>query len=122
MKIDKLTLTYNRKQLAAKYTIMKKIFSAIFFFASSIAVAQTYQPTWESLDARTIPEWYRNGKFGIFIHWGVYSVPGFCPKGGYAEWYQNGLMTGDTARIAYHKKKFGDRTYYDLSKDFKAEL
>jgi alpha-L-fucosidase len=102
--------------------IMRKIFSAIFFFASSIAIAQTYQPTWESLDSRTIPEWYRNGKFGIFIHWGVYSVPAYCSKGNYAEWYQNALTRGDTATIKYHKEKFGNRTYYDLANDFKAEL
>jgi alpha-L-fucosidase len=101
---------------------MKKTLPVFLLFIVCCAHAQTYQPTWESLDSRAIPEWYRNGKFGIFIHWGVYSVPGFCPKGGYAEWYQNGLMTGDTARIAYHKKKFGDRSYYDLSNDFKAEL
>src|SRR5271169_5857581 len=101
---------------------MRKIFFAMFFFASSIAVAQTYQPTWESLDSRTIPEWYRNGKFGIFIHWGVYSVPAFCEKGEYAEWYQYGLMHGDTARLRFHKEKFGIRSYYDLASDFKAEL
>jgi alpha-L-fucosidase len=101
---------------------MKKLLSAIFFFASSIAVAQTYQPTWESLDGRTIPGWYRNGKFGIFIHWGVYSVPAYCSKGNYAEWYQNALTRGDSAIIKYHKEKFGDRKYYDLANDFKAEL
>ncbi|HTE09814.1 MAG TPA: alpha-L-fucosidase, partial [Chitinophagaceae bacterium] len=58
----------------------------------------------------------------IFIHWGVYSVPGFSSKGQYAEWYQNGLNGNDTARIAFHKKKFGDLTYYQLADQFKAEL
>src|ERR1700689_2066307 len=87
-----------------KFSIMKKFFFALSLFISSVAVAQTYQPTWESLDSRAIPDWYRNGKFGIFIHWGVYSVPAYCTKGNYAEWYQNGLMTGDTARIKYHKE------------------
>jgi len=105
-----------------KYTNMKKLLPAIFFFFSSIAVAQNYQPTWESLDSREVPQWYRNCKFGIFIHWGVYSVPAFCTKGSYAEWYLNGLMTGDTARLRYHKEKFGNRSYYDLVNDFKAEL
>src|SRR5579862_9824708 len=101
---------------------MKKILTLIWLFASIVAVAQSYQPSWASLDTRPIPEWYRNGKFGIFIHWGVYSVPAYCTKGNYAEWYQNGLMTGDTARLKYHKEKFGNRTYYDLANDFKAEL
>lgn len=34
-----------------------------------------YQPTWDSLDSRPLPEWYDRDKFGIFIHWGVFSVP-----------------------------------------------
>jgi alpha-L-fucosidase len=84
--------------------------------------AQVYQPTWESLDQRPVPQWFKDARFGIFIHWGVYSVPGWSSKGQYAEWYQQGLMSGDTPRINYHKKKFGDRSYYDLAGDFKAEL
>ncbi|MGZ3915940.1 MAG: alpha-L-fucosidase [Flavisolibacter sp.] len=84
--------------------------------------AQVYQPDWESLDKRPVPQWFQDAKFGIFIHWGVYSVPAYCTKGNYAEWYQNGLMNGDTARLRYHREKFGDRTYYDLARDFKAEL
>jgi alpha-L-fucosidase len=83
---------------------------------------QPYQPTWESLDSRPAPEWYRNSKFGIFIHWGVYSVPAYCEKGNYAEWYQYYLLNGDSARIKYHGEKFGSRSYYDLVNDFKAEL
>ena len=34
-------------------------------------------PTWEALDARPLPAWYDQSKFGIFIHWGVFSVPAF---------------------------------------------
>ncbi len=89
---------------------------------STRLTAQSYQPTWESLDKRPVPQWFKDAKFGIFIHWGVYSVPGWSSKGQYAEWYQNGLETNDTARIKYHKAKFGNRTYYDLANDFKAEL
>ena len=40
-----------------------------------------YQPTWKSLSSHPVPHWYRDAKFGIFIHWGVYSVPA------YHEWY-----------------------------------
>src|SRR6188768_755230 len=84
--------------------------------------AQTYQPNWESLDKRPVPQWFKDSKFGIFIHWGVYSVPGWSSKGNYAEWYQNGLQTNDTARMKFHKAKFGNKTYYQLADDFKAEL
>lgn len=86
------------------------------------ASAQPYQPTWESLDKRPVPQWFNNGKFGIFIHWGVYAVPGYTSKGEYAEWYQHGLEKGDSAKTAYHKAKFGNQTYYQLADQFKAEL
>jgi len=69
-----------------------------------------------------VPQWYKDAKFGIFIHWGVYSVPGFSKKGEYAEWYQHGLNSNDTARINYQKQVFGDLTYYQLADRFKAEL
>lgn len=102
---------------------MKKIvLLGIFVFATTISFAQNYQSNWESLDQRPTPQWFKDAKYGIFIHWGVYSVPGWCSKGNYAEWYQQGLQSGDTARINYHKAKFGDRTYYQLADDFKAEL
>jgi alpha-L-fucosidase len=86
------------------------------------AQSQNYQPTWQSLDKRPVPAWFTQAKFGIFIHWGMYAVPGWCSKGNYAEWYQYGLQTNDTARQQYHKAKFGNKTYYDLAPDFKAEL
>ena len=95
------------------------LFSVALLSKSS---AQNYQPDWESLDKRPVPQWYTQAKFGIFIHWGVYAVPGWSPKGDYAEWYQQGLQTNDTARQKFQKEKFGDRSYYDLAKDFKAEL
>ncbi|MGC4101742.1 alpha-L-fucosidase [Ferruginibacter sp.] len=101
---------------------MKRLLTGFMFLYAVSATAQTYQPTWESLDKRPTPTWYTDAKFGIFIHWGVYSVPGWSSKGQYAEWYQNGLQGGDTARQRFHKEKFGNRTYYDLANDFKAEL
>jgi alpha-L-fucosidase len=101
---------------------MKKIIFIFLLFASSVSFSQTYQPTWESLDSRPVPQWFKDSKFGIFIHWGVYAVPAYCTKGNYAEWYQYGLQTNDSARMKFHEKKFGNRTYYDLANDFKAEL
>jgi alpha-L-fucosidase len=101
-----------------KRIILLSLVSCTFFTVYS----QSYQPNWESLDSRPVPTWYKDAKFGIFIHWGVYSVPGWGPKGSYSEWYQYGLNTGDTARIAFHKKKFGNLSYYQLAEQFKAEL
>ncbi len=101
---------------------MKKLLATVFIFSCLQIAAQTYQPSWESLDKRPVPQWFTDAKFGIFIHWGVYAVPGWSSKGQYAEWYQQGLQTNDTARQLFHKAKFGNRTYYDLANDFKAEL
>lgn len=43
-----------------------------------------YTSSWKSLDSRPLPEWYDDAKVGIFIHYGVYSVPAFGPS---AEWF-----------------------------------
>jgi alpha-L-fucosidase len=101
---------------------MKKYLLMFFLVAFIKVSAQSYQPNWQSLDTRPVPQWFTNAKFGIFIHWGVYAVPGYSSKGNYSEWYQNGLMNKDSARIKYHQQKFGNKTYYDLADDFKAEL
>ena len=96
--------------------ILSLIFCAIFINA------QTYQPNWQSLDTRPVPEWYRNSKFGIFIHWGVYAVPGFTSKGNYSEWYQHAMEHGDSATKAYHKANYGNNTYYQFADHFTADL
>src|SRR5215467_9284982 len=90
-----------------------------------------YQPTWESLDRRASPRWYTDARFGIFIHWGVYSVPAFAPvnvKGetGYAEWYWNSLMKnmktgGPTWK--FHQRIYGPNFKYpEFAPLFRAEL
>jgi hypothetical protein len=45
-----------------------------------------YEPTWESLDTRPIPSWFDEVKIGIFIHWGVFSVPSFGGEWFWADW------------------------------------
>ena len=95
---------------------------AASLFSIAVVFAQDYRPDWESLDKRPVPQWYRDAKFGIFIHWGVYSVPGFTQKGQYAEWFQHQLNSKDTAVMRYMKAKFGDLSYYQLADQFKAEL
>lgn len=101
---------------------MKKILIVAFIACSFVAHSQPYQPSWESLDKRPTPQWWKDAKFGIFIHWGVYAVPGWSPKGTYSEWYQQGLQNTDTARQRYHRARFGNKSYYQLAEDFKAEL
>ena len=82
-----------------------------------------YQPTWESLDARPLPTWFQDAKFGIFIHWGVYSVPSWGPKSRYAEWYWNDMKDKKGETWKFHEKTYGaDFQYQDFAPMFKAEL
>src|SRR5512141_1057910 len=68
--------------------------------------AEQFEANWHSLSAHKVPAWYDNAKLGIFIHWGLYSVPAWAPTTGehgkvawsewfknnpYAEWYLNTL-------------------------------
>ena len=103
---------------------------------ASRAAAQTYQPTWESVDKRPTPEWFTDAKFGIFIHWGVYSVPGYAPvipgNLAYAEWYWHQMTEGrdnpkanpiEKGTWAYHQKVYGaDYDYKNFAPQFKAQL
>lgn len=87
-----------------------------------------YEENWESLDKRIAPEWWGDAKFGIFIHWGLYSVPAYAPVNEvqgiyekYAEHYESRLLTGNTLFTDFHKKYYGeDFTYEDFAPMFKA--
>ena len=48
---------------------------------------QRFEPNWESLDKRVAPTWYDEAKIGVFMHWGVYSVPGLSFDHELAEWF-----------------------------------
>ena len=64
-----------------------------------------YEPVWESLDTRPSPDWYDDAKFGIFIHWGVYSVPAWAPKGAYSEWYWWAMQDHQGETWRFHADK-----------------
>ncbi len=73
-----------------------------------------YQPTDASLGTHQAPYWFSDAKFGIFIHWGVYSVPAWSPVGGsYAEWYWNSMQGTDDPVHAYHAQTYGEDFAYD---------
>jgi len=108
---------------------MRRALSASLFLLCSLAIglpqARKYEPSWASLDARTTPQWFKDAKFGIFICWGLYSVPAWSPKGQYAEWYQYWLQEKkfNGQVYDYHVKKYGkDFEYKDFAPLFKAEL
>ena len=79
-----------------------------------------FQPDSASLaDNYNIPDWFRDAKFGIFIHWGVYSVPAFGK-----EWYPREMYIKDSKIYKHHIEKYGNQTefgYKDFIPMFKAE-
>ena len=52
-------------------------------------ISPKYDPNWPSLDSRPLPTWFDQGKIGIFIHWGVYSVPSYIN-----EWFWYSWLSG----------------------------
>ena len=90
-----------------------------------------YEPTKTSLRKHEVPEWFHDSKFGIFIHWGLYSVPAFAVKeltftesptkgkkyyfkhNPYAEWYLNTLRITESPTQEYHSKEYGEEFSYD---------
>ena len=71
-----------------------------------------YEPTWESLSQYQIPEWYKDAKFGIFIHWGPYCVPAYRN-----EWYPRRMYLKDDPAFEHHRQTWGDHREFGY-KDF----
>ncbi len=76
-------------------------------------------PEWHSLEAFRVPQWYQNAKFGIFIHWGPYSVPAFGD-----EWYSRKMYIKGDPAFEHHVKTWGPQNkfgYKDFVPLFKAD-
>ena len=91
-----------------------------------------YQPTWDSVRTHPLPTWFDEAKLGIFIHWGLYSVPAWAPNVGdiqklfreggpngffrntpYAEWYLNSMQIEGSPTWEHHRQTYGAKTPYD---------
>jgi alpha-L-fucosidase len=86
---------------------------------------------------RRVPEWYRNAKLGIMVHWGLPSIPAYAPTGNgtistilaahdwpfyflnnpYSEWYQNSLRLKDSSTRSFHNRKFNPAYAYERLAD-----
>lgn len=90
-----------------------------------------FEPTEDSLRKHVIPDWYNEAKFGIFIHWGLFSVPAYAPSSGqtmtemqaeqgidflkatpYAEWYPNSMKIKGSPAWQYHADRYGEDYAY----------
>ncbi|XP_034840732.1 tissue alpha-L-fucosidase isoform X1 [Maniola hyperantus] len=82
-------------------------------------VDKTYAPNWKDLDTRPLPEWYDKAKIGIFMHWGVYSVPSFG-----SEWFwSNWKLSGDNKTVEFMNKNYPPGfTYQEFAPMFTAEF
>ena len=97
-----------------------------------------YEASLESLNKHPLPQWYDDAKLGIFIHWGLYSVPGWAPlihpehdftspdyitHNPYAEWYLNSMRLDGAPTQAYHREHYGaDYDYYNFAPVFDREI
>ena len=91
-----------------------------------------FKPTKKSISAHKVPDWFHNAKLGIFIHWGLYSVPAFAEitksfdeiletedlgyqfrHQPYSEWYLNSLRYEGTETHKYHLKEYGPQFKYE---------
>jgi len=83
-------------------------------------VTEPYEPTWESLaKINEAPDWFRDAKFGIYFHWGVYSVPAFGN-----EWYPRNMYNVKGREYRHHVESWGDPNafgYPDFVPMFRAE-
>jgi|GEM_PF-1095404 len=85
-------------------------------------VLPEYQPNWDSINRRPLPDWFNEAKFGIFIVWGPYSVPGWKDHG-YAEWYGNRMRQKNSATWKFHNRVYGeDFPYEKFAERFTAEM
>ena len=96
--------------------------------ASADVCAASYDANWESLNSRPCPQWWKDAKFGIFVHWGLYSVPAFAPydkdnvHGCYAEHYGNPQRWKKYPQFpAFHGKHHPNKSYSDFAAEFTAE-
>lgn len=81
-------------------------------------VFEKYEPNWKSLDSRPLPQWYDNAKIGIFLHWGVYSVPTYGSEWFWLNWRERRLGNYVNYMKQNYKPGF---TYQDFASQFTAE-
>ena len=91
-----------------------------------------YQPTWDSVATHPLPQWYDDAKLGVFLHWGLYSVPGWAPQvpdiqellrdkgpaemlrdNPYAEWYLNSSRIPGSPTWHHQRDTYGPEATYD---------
>ena len=114
--LDAETIAAQWKQASAAYDSRR---DALLADVDRGAEDGKFRPDWRSLSAFEVPTWYKDAKFGIFIHWGVYSVPAYG-----SEWYPREMYREGSDINKHHVATYGPLTtfgYKDFIPQFKAE-
>ena len=114
------------------------LFCLAIFLPLAAEAPSRYEATLESLNRHPLPQWYADAKLGIFVHWGLYSVPGWAPlvhpghdfasldyimHNPYAEWYLNSMRLDGSPTQAYHREHYGaNYDYYNFAPIFDKEI
>jgi alpha-L-fucosidase len=104
------------QKASAKYDAQR---AAILSQVDQTNAKGSFRADWESLQHFEVPQWYKDAKFGIFIHWGVYSVPAFG-----SEWYPRQMYSPGSPEFKHHIETYGPQDkfgYKDFIPKFKAE-
>jgi alpha-L-fucosidase len=110
-RLDEIWQNASRKYDAARTAILQSV--------DEMNRKGPFRADWQSLESYRVPDWYKDAKFGIFIHWGVYSVPAYG-----SEWYPREMYTSGTDEYKHHIAVYGplDRFgYKDFIPRFTAE-
>ena len=113
---EPLALDQTWQKAGAKYDTAR---TAILDNVNRVNAEGPFRSDWESLQNYQIPEWYKDAKFGIFIHWGLYSVPAFG-----SEWYPRLMYIADSDEYRHQVATYGTQGkfgYKDFIPWFKAE-
>jgi alpha-L-fucosidase len=113
---DPATLDQLWQRASSKYDARR---NALLKDVDQQAANGPYRPDWQSLGKYQVPDWYKDAKFGIFVHWGVYSVPAFG-----SEWYPRDMYREGSEEYKHHIATYGPLSkfgYKDFIPMFKAE-
>ncbi|MGW5665036.1 alpha-L-fucosidase [Streptomyces sp. NPDC003758] len=101
-----MSSSFNRRQFLAAATCVAAAAVAGGGLGAGVAQAapSTYTPSWSSVDQHPpAPEWFQDAKFGIYFHWGVFSVPAYD-----SEWYPRNMYIAGSAANQHHVATYGD--------------
>ena len=114
---------YTRKAVHTSDRIVMRHLAITLFLCACIVRAR-YTPDWTSIDSRPLPQWYDEAKVGIFLHWGLFSVPSWCSTTESScrfWWYWK--LKKNQAFIDFMAHNYPSHfTYADFAAQFKAEL